>query len=110
MVFRPSLLGMSRWKGFGTVLGACTTAIWTWILIATWVVKLFPMYSGAGAAPMRMHNVWNWYLHIGAHTRDLSLVALAPALFLYVGLLVSLIMSILLSAVIVRDLYLTPKS
>jgi hypothetical protein len=98
-------LGMSRWKGFGRILGAGTTAIWTWVLIATWTVKLFPMYSGGGAAPMRMQEVWNWYVHgAAAHTRDLSFLALAPAPLLYAGLLVSLILSILLSAVISRDL------
>jgi len=45
--------------------------------MATWTVKLFPMYSGGGAAPMRMHDVWKlvcaWRR---AHTRDLSLLAL----------------------------------
>ncbi len=102
-------LGMSRWKGFGPVLAAGTCAIWTWVLIATWTVKLFPMFSGGGAAPMRMQDVWNWYVHgAAAHTRDLSLLALAPASLLYAGLLVSLILSILLCAVIIRDLASSP--
>ncbi len=98
-------LGMSRSKGFGKVLGVCTVAIWTWILIATWVVKLFPMYSGAGAGPMRVHEIWNWYTQrAAAHARDLSLLTLAPGPALYAGLFVSLILSVLLSAVIVRNL------
>jgi hypothetical protein len=104
-VMALAYLGMSRWRGFGPVLAGCTVAIWTWVLVATWTVKLFPMYSGGGAAPMRMHDVWNWYAHrAAAHTRDLSLVALAPAPWLYVGLLISLTLSILLSAAIIRDL------
>jgi hypothetical protein len=98
-------LGMSRWKGFGLVLAACTTALWTWMLIATWTVKLFPLYSGARAAPMRIHDVWNWYAHrAAAHMRDLSLLALAPAPLLYAGLVVSLTLSVLLSAAVIRDL------
>jgi hypothetical protein len=104
-VMALAYLGMSRWKRFGPVLAACTSAIWTWVLIATWAVKLFPMYSGGGAAPMRVHDVWNWYPHsAAAHTRDLSLLALAPASALYIGLLISLTLSILLSAAIIRDL------
>jgi len=39
-----------------------------------------------------------------AHARDLSLLALAPAPLLYGGLLVSLVLSVLLSAMIIRDL------
>ena len=104
-VMALAYLGMSRWKRFGSVLAACTSAIWTWVLIATWAVKLFPMYSGGGAAPMRVHDVWNWYVHsAAAHTRDLSLLALAPAPALYIGLLISSTLSILLSAAIIRDL------
>jgi hypothetical protein len=98
-------LGMSRWKGFGPVLAGCTVAIWTWVLVATWTVKLFPLYSGAGAAPMRIPDVWHWYVHMAAaHMHDLSLLALAPASLLYAGLLVSLTLTILLSAAVIRDL------
>jgi hypothetical protein len=54
---------------------------------------------------MRTHDVWNWYVHrAAAHTRDLSLLALAPAPLLYVGLLISSTLSVLLSAAIIRDL------
>ena len=109
-VMALAYLGMSRWRGFGPILGACTTAIWTWVLVATWTIKLFPMYSDGGAAPMRMRDVWNWYLHGAvAHMHDLSLLALVPAPLLYAGLLVSLILSILLSAAVIRDLISSPN-
>lgn len=104
-VIALAYLGLSRWKGFGPVLAASTIAIWTWILAATWLIKLFPMYSGGGAAPMRMHDVWNWYAHgAAARSHDLSLTALAPASWLYVGLIISVLLSIALSAAIIRDL------
>ncbi|HYL77337.1 MAG TPA: hypothetical protein VEU96_24200 [Bryobacteraceae bacterium] len=104
-VMALAYLGMSPWNRFGPVLAGLTITIWTWILIATWTVKLFPMYSGAGAAPMRLHDVWNWYVHeAAAHASDLSLLALAPAPLLYAGMLVSLTLSIVLSAAIIRDL------
>lgn len=104
-VMALAYLGMSRWKGFGTVLAACTVAIWTWVIMATWTVKLFPMYSGAGDSPMRMHDVWNWYVHgAAAHTRDLSLLALGSAPLLYAGLVVSLALAIVLSAALIRGL------
>jgi hypothetical protein len=108
-VIALAYLGMSRWKGFGPVLASCTVAIWTWVLIATWTVKLFPLYSGGGAVPMRIHDVWNWYAHgAAAHMHDLSLLALGPASLLYFGLLVSLTLSILLSVAVIRDLSSSP--
>jgi hypothetical protein len=108
-VIALAYLGMSRWKRAGSVLAASTVAIWTWVLIATWTVKLFPLYSGAGAAPMRLHDVWDWYAHRAvAHMHDLSLLALAPAALLYAGLLVSVPLSILLSAAVIRDLASSP--
>jgi hypothetical protein len=104
-VIALAYLGMSRWKLFGSVLACCTVAIWTWILIATWTVKLFPLYSGGGAAPMRMHEIRNWYVHgAAARMHDLSLLALAPAPLLYTGLVISLTLSILASAVVIRRL------
>jgi hypothetical protein len=103
-------LGMSRWQRLGSVLAGCTVAIWTWVLIATWTIKLFPMYSGAGASPMRLHDIWDWYVHsAAAHMHDLSLLALAPAPLLYAGLVVSVTLSILLSAAVIRGLASPPK-
>jgi hypothetical protein len=59
-VLSLAYLGMSRWKRFGTVLAAATSVIWGWVLIATWTVKLFPMYFGRGRvsdAPARYREL-----------------------------------------------------
>jgi hypothetical protein len=99
-------LGMSRTKAIGPALAACTVAIWTWVLIATWTIKLFPMYSGAGTAPIHLHEVWNWYMHsASAHTPDLALLALAPPPLLYAGLLASVALSIFLSTTVIRAIH-----
>ncbi len=91
-------LGMSRAERFGRILAACTLALWTWILFATWTIKLFPMYSGAGAYPMRFREIVNWYAHgAAAHLHDLSLLALAPPTFLYLFLLLSLAITLVLA-------------
>jgi len=104
-VLALAYLGMSRWKRFGPALDGCTIALWTWVLIATWTVKLFPMYSGGGAAPMRIRDVWSWYAQgAAAHTHDLSLLALAPAPVLYAGLLLSLALTVWTGAALIRGL------
>ena len=99
-------LGMSRWKRAGRALAICTMAVWTWILVATWTVKLFPMYSGAGMAPMRLHGIWEWYAHRAvAEALNLALLALAPAALLYAGLAASLALAITLMGSIIHSLF-----
>ncbi len=109
-VMALAYLGMSRWNRVGPVLAVCNVALWTWVLFASWTIKLLPMYSGAGAAPMRLHEVWNWYLQGAAgHTTDLSLTALAPPSLLNVGLIISVTLSIVLSVILIRALVSPPK-
>jgi hypothetical protein len=104
-VLALAYLGMSRAGRFGQILAICTLALWTWILIATWTIKLFPMYSGAGAAPMRVHDIANWYAHGAvAHMHDLSLLALAPAPVLYTDLLLSLAVTFVLVSRIISQI------
>lgn len=107
-VIALAYLGTSRWKRLGAILAACTAAIWTWVLLATWIVKLFPMYSGSGASPMRLRDVWTWYTsHAASRASDLSLLALAPAPFLYAGLIASSMLGVSLCALILRRLTMT---
>jgi hypothetical protein len=101
-----SYLGMSRWQRLGPVLAAATLVLWTWILIATWTIKLFPLYSGAGAAPMHVRGIMNWYMHDSiAHARDLSLLALAPAGLLYSLMLLSIALSLVLAGRLLSALW-----
>jgi hypothetical protein len=98
-------LGLSRWQRMGAALAAISLALWTWVLVATWTSKLFPMYSGGGSAAMRVRDVWNWWTHgAAAHARDLSLTALAPAAWLHAGLVASLALTVVLSGLLIRAL------
>lgn len=98
-------LGFARWKRMGRPLAGAMVALWGWILLTTWTLKLFPMYSGRGADPMRAHQVWGWWTHDAApHARDLSLTALAPAGWLYMGMAASVALTIALAAATIRQL------
>jgi hypothetical protein len=104
-VFALAYLGMSRSSRFGRGLAIGAVALWTWVLFATWIIKLFPMYSGGGAAPMHVRDVWDWYAHrAAARATDLSLTALAPAPVLYAGLLGSVALAAVLSVAVIRGL------
>jgi hypothetical protein len=99
-------LGMSRSKRFGRFLAASTTVLWAWVLVATWAFKLFPMYATGDTAPMRVREVWNWYMHVaGAHMNDLSLLALAPGPLLYAGLVATVALTLVVTAIIIRAVY-----
>jgi hypothetical protein len=102
-VLALAYLGMSRWHRSGIALAGCTVVLWAWVLMATWVAKLFPMYSGMPLAPMRIRDLWSWYLGAN-HSRDLTLLALAPAPVLYTGLSISLVMTIALAILLIRRL------
>jgi hypothetical protein len=96
-VFGLACLGFSRLKHVGRVLSAVLTALCAWILIATWVLKLFPLYSGGGSAPVRARDLWMWRLD----TQTLSLTALAPPQWLYAGLAASLALTLAIAALLV---------
>ena len=99
-------LGMARSNRMGRMLAICTVTIWSWILVATWTIKLFPMYSGGGSAPMRLSGVLQWYTHgFAAHSMVLSASSLATSGVLYCGLLASLCLGVTLSAVVIRLLW-----
>jgi len=94
-----AFLGLSRWKTAGALVAVCITALSAWILIATWTVKLFPMYSGGSVAPMHPGSAWHWWTHdAAAHAAELSLTAITPARVLYTGLSISVVLTVLLAA------------
>jgi hypothetical protein len=104
-VLALAYLGMSRWNKIGWILAICTVALWSWVLFATWTIKLFPMYSGAGSDPMHPRDVWRWYAHGAAsHASALSLTALAPAAILYCGMFASITFCFAIGSIIVRCL------
>lgn len=90
-----AFLGLSGWKRVGRVLAGAIVTVWAWILVATWTLKLFPMYAGGFSSAMRAREVWNWWAHsAAARAHTLSLTALAPAAWLYAGLVVALALTV----------------
>jgi hypothetical protein len=98
-------LGLARWKRVGRVLAGVTITLWAWILVATWTLKLFPMYSGGGSSAVRVREVWAWWTHdAAAHARVLSVTSLAPAAWLYAGLAVALVITVGVWGLVMRAL------
>jgi hypothetical protein len=68
-------------------------AAWGYLLAATYLAKLLPMYSGFSQPRARIRELWNWYLHSSAQRRDIldTLSLVNPgALMLTIGAVVLL--------------------
>jgi hypothetical protein len=93
-VMALAFLGLSRWKRAGQVFATVTVALEAWILVASWTLKLFPMYAG-GPAILRGREIWDWWTHgMTRQSHVLSLTALAPDAWLYFGLAAALAFTI----------------
>jgi Dolichyl-phosphate-mannose-protein mannosyltransferase len=61
-----AFLGMSRAGLWGAVLARLTVLLWGYVLAATWLAKLIPMYGGFPESRAHLSSLWAWYLHDGA--------------------------------------------
>jgi hypothetical protein len=61
-----AFLGMSRAGRWGAVLAGLTVLLWGYVLAATYLAKLIPMYGGFPESRAHLSSLWAWYLHDGA--------------------------------------------
>ena len=101
-------LGMSRSGNWGRIPAIATLAIWSWVLVATWTLKLFPMYGSGAAGPMRLRDLWSFYSGSANPMDNLSLLALAPAPLLYAGLVVVLLLGVSVCTALIRGFVTSP--
>jgi 4-amino-4-deoxy-L-arabinose transferase-like glycosyltransferase len=61
-------LGFSRAKRWGRVLAPVTIVLWAYVMAATYVVKLIPLYGGFTPAHSRVSELLRWYRSGGAES------------------------------------------
>lgn len=61
-----AFLGMSRAGRWGAVLARLTLPLWGYVLAATWLAKLIPLYGGFPESRAHLSTLWTWYLQGGA--------------------------------------------
>jgi hypothetical protein len=93
-------LGLARSKRAGRAVAQTIVTLWAWVMLATWALKLFPMYSGGGSSAIRLREAWNWRVD----THALSQTALAPAAWLYAGLAVAVALTVGAAVAVVLSL------
>jgi len=89
--------GCQRSGRIGRWVATVTLALWGYILAATYVAKLFPLYGGFSGGRSTLRDIARWYQHDWNRTSDiLNTVALTPAPWL-VTLLTLLLLTLLAS-------------
>jgi hypothetical protein len=93
-----AMLGCQRGGRPGRLLATAMTVLWGYILGATYIAKLFPLYGGFQAGRSTLHDIARWYLADWTRTADiLSTTSLAPAPLLFAELLMLLATLLLLA-------------
>lgn len=81
------MLGCARSGWWGRLTSAALVLVSAYILCATYLVKLIPLYSGHRAPAARLREIWRWYLHDTSRYQLLASTALAgpAAIWLLTG-------------------------
>jgi hypothetical protein len=71
--------GMARSGRAGIALRIATVSLWAYVICATWLAKLVPLYAGYSGRTS-VANLWRWYT---TASPDISQIALMPAAALW---------------------------
>ncbi len=75
-----ALLGCQRSGRLGRWIAICTVALWGYVMAATYVAKLFPLYGGFTAGRSTLRELWRWYFSDWPRASDiLNTTAMVPA-------------------------------
>jgi hypothetical protein len=77
--------GMARSGRAGVALRIATVAVWTYVICATWLAKLVPLYAGYSERTS-IANLWRWYT---TASPDIGQIALMPAAALWTLIAIS---------------------
>ena len=79
-----ALLGMYRTARLGRTVAAGVCLLWMYTSIATYAVKLIPLYGGYTAGRSTLLQILQWYGSCGAEvTSMLATISLAPPIMMY---------------------------
>jgi hypothetical protein len=97
-----ALLGASRWRRLGRVVTVFLVVLFGYVLAATYVVKLIPLY-GAYEGRTSVGAVVVLYAHrLRMLTASLDSVALAPATVVYVLAGITIVLAVVQQVVLIR--------
>jgi len=75
-----ALLGLGWTSRWGRVIAAAVCLLWTYISVATYIVKLIPLYGGYPEGRSTLSGILHWYASTGPQLQSISL---APPFMIY---------------------------
>jgi hypothetical protein len=78
------IAGLARSGRPGRYLRIATCALWAYVISATYLAKLIPLYGGYAGRPVRLAEIVRWYTGSSAELQDiLRTTALAPPAWIF---------------------------
>ena len=106
-----ALLGCRNAGRWGRWLAAATAILWGYVLAATYLAKLFPLYGGFGGGRSTLRDLLHWYQNDWHRISDiLATTAMAPPALLFLLTAALVILLIALLTEIVRGVDFVPHS
>ena len=99
-----ALLGLSRSRRMGSLIAASIALLWSYVCVATYLVKLIPLYGGYSQGRMTLKETLQWYRSSHELTSMLSTISLAPPFVIYLGTGVTVSLAIALAVRLVQGL------
>jgi hypothetical protein len=101
-----ALLGCQNASRLGRPVASLTAILWGYVLAATYIAKLFPLYGGFGGGRSTLREIVHWYATAWPAMADiLNTTALAPAYALLPLLLCLLGVLLVLLPMLLRSLF-----
>ncbi len=100
-----ALLGLSRSRRIGRPIAVAIALVWSYVCVATYVVKLIPLYGGYSKGRMTLKETFEWYR--SSHhelTSMLSTISLAPPFVIYLGTAIIVSLAIAIAVRLVYEL------
>ena len=94
----------------GRALAIGALLAWTYLIAATYLMKLIPLYGGFTSARAHVPELWSWYVHQGAErSAILGTMCLTPAWWIYAWTAAVLLLAFTVCAILIRGIS-TPAS
>lgn len=104
-LFGLALLGVSRWGNIGKLIACLLTLEFGYLLIATYVVKLVPLYGGHAERTSLAGIAALYSQRLAMLAENLNTASLAPATLIFSLTGVVVLLAILLQAVLILRLF-----
>jgi hypothetical protein len=100
-----AFLGLSRAGSIGRYLAVATLLIWSYLICATYVIKLIPQYGGFREPRAHLSDLVSWYVHQASERNAvMTTMLLTPPAWIYLLTVVVVVLSLTLCSLLIAAL------